>query len=638
MCGITGFIGFNLKAQIKDVGACMVDALSHRGPDDNGIWIDEDLKVFSGHTRLAILDLSLAGKQPLMSFCQRYVIVFNGEIYNHLFIRQLLEKEYGLINWRGHSDTETLANAFSIWGLEKTLKATRGMFALSLWDRQEKKLYLARDRMGEKPLYYGWIAGNFVYASELKSFHRFPQFEKKINQNALNQFLIYSAVPSPLSIYEDVYKLETGCYLEINYAKQVEIKSYWSLADLIRPEETEVIRDEKTAIRTVKNTLRDAVKLQMSSDVPLGAFLSGGVDSSTVVALMQEHSAQKVKTFTIGFDEKHYDESMYAAKVAAQLGTEHQCIVMNQQNLLDVIPKLPQIYDEPFADSSQIPTYLVSQVAKSSVTVALSGDAGDELFGGYTRYIKTPALWKKLSLLPYPIRKSLGKILSSQSSRIGNMTLLEKIGINSGLLAQRCYKLGKNFDLIRDIDDFYHSFLVNGHQLRSADIQKYFQLFSVEHIQHLSPRQRMMYYDSMHYLPNDILTKVDRAAMAVSLETRVPMLDPNVIELAWRLPEHMKFRHGQGKWILKQVLGQYLPSDLIHRPKMGFGIPLRTWLNTSLKDWAESLLSEEKLQEHGLLDTNTIRQLWINHSSGSVQQPSSLWNVLMFQAWYSEYH
>lgn len=636
MCGIVGFLGFQINKDLKKVTQFMLKSLVHRGPDSQDIWIDESHRVSLGHARLSILDLSKAGNQPMTSICQRYVIVFNGEVYNHLKIRAELESSHGTLPWKGHSDTETLVNALSFWGIEKTLKKSRGMFAAAIWDCSEKKIFLVRDRMGEKPLYYGWVKGNFIFSSELKSIRQFPGFEPQISQEALNGFLNYSAVPAPISIYKDIFKLKPGCILEINLNGQEDIYPYWQFEDVVHSGISAPYQDEHIAIQDLKNILFESVKMQMISDVPLGGFLSGGVDSSIIVALMQEISIGQTKTFTIGFEDEHYDESIYAKKVAQILGTEHHCVMMNSKNLLDVIPLLPKIYDEPFADSSQIPTFLVSKIAKQHVKVALSGDAGDELFGGYQRYIMAPNLWNKIEFLPFSLRKVLASVCFYQSHNLAKVLSWMQMSGGRDLIEQRVLKFSRNLKEVQSIDEFYHTFLVNGLDKNLNQAQKFISEFSSTRIRELSPQERMMYYDSLHYLPNDILTKVDRAAMSVSLETRVPMLDPSVIEIAWRIPQHMKFRNRRGKWILRQILSEYLPQELIDRPKMGFGIPLGNWLRTSLRDWAEELLSPQSLN-HGLLDAENIHKLWKEHIEGRVLHGSYLWNICMFQAWYKEY-
>lgn len=636
MCGIMGFIGFHLKKDINEVIDGMLDALVHRGPDANGRWVLEEHQLCLGHTRLSILDLSEAGSQPMTSHCQRYVMVFNGEIYNHLQMRVQLAQDNRLFSWKGHSDTETLLNAVSLWGVEKTLSMVRGMFVFALWDKLEKKLILARDRMGEKPLYYGWIKGNFVFASELKALCKFPQFSPKISSEALEAFMNYSAIPTPLSIYENIFKLQPGCILEMNLLQEKKIYPYWRFEEMVRTEVSSQYQNESLAIKDLKNTLMEAVEMQMISDVPIGAFLSGGVDSSLVVALMQQLSVGKVKTFTIGFSEKKYNESIYAETAAKHLGTDHHCVHMSSKNLMDVIPLLAKIYDEPFADSSQIPTYLVSKVAKEHVKVAISGDAGDELFGGYERYIMAPQIWKKLSILPFVFRKNLGHLCYHQSKNITRIYSLINKDTHVELMNQRISKFSGNLSHVKSIDEFYHAFLVNG-EIKSTNISKiFFSQFNSDILNQLSAQERMMVYDSLHYLPNDILTKVDRAAMSVNLETRIPMLDLSVLEMAWRIPRDMKFRNGQGKWILKQILSDYLPHELIHRPKMGFGIPLGDWLKTSLRDWVELLISKDALA-HECLDMMNIQKMWEEHLSGKRSHASYLWNICMFQAWYQEY-
>lgn len=636
MCGIVGFIGFELNQDPKFVLQQMIKALTHRGPDAKGVWINSQHQIALGHTRLSIMDLSDAGSQPMWSFCQRYVIIFNGEIYNHFELRKELEKTRAVSSWKGHSDTETLINAISIWGLEKTLKRTRGMFALALWDQQEQKLYLARDRVGEKPLYYGWVNGNFVFTSELKSLKKFPGFTSAISQQAFESFMIYRMVPGPLSIYEDIFKLEAGTILEMSLDKQTSCKEYWRFDDVACNFPRKTYRSEKNAIQECKTTLSDAIRLQLSADVPVGAFLSGGIDSSTIVALMQELSPTKVKTFSIGFNEKHFDESIYATEVAKRLGTEHHSEILQAEHVLEYIPQISRIYDEPFADSSQIPTFLVSKMARAHVKVVLSGDAGDELFGGYFRYLVAKNIWDKISFLPCSLRKKMGTFLENNVGVISKLLSMSHLLKNNALIENRLLKLSKMMVDIESIDKFYHSFLTHGGEIRLSHVNHFFSRFNLEKLQCLSAQERMMYYDSMHYLPNDILTKIDRASMSLGLETRVPFLDSRVIDFAWSLPQHMKIRRGETKWILRQVLSEYLPQHLINRPKMGFAVPLELWLKTHLRDWAESLISEDALK-HGYLNPQMVMGMWQDHLAGRSKYASQLWNILMFQAWYQEY-
>jgi asparagine synthase (glutamine-hydrolysing) len=647
MCGLAGFFssqGFHL-ADASAVMARMGNTLAHRGPDDAGSWLDGDAGIALVHRRLSILDLSPAGHQPMQSISGRFVLVFNGEVYNHLDIRQKLEKAHQApTGWRGHSDTETLLAAIEQWGLEQTLRQCVGMFALALWDRQERALALARDRMGEKPLFYGWQGDVLLFGSELKTLRAHPKFRSEIERNALPAYLRHGYIPAPWSIWQGIRKLTPGCTVRFwsgNLDVLQEPKPYWSLADTVAAGKADPFRgSDKDAIDELERKLRGAVAGQMVADVQLGAFLSGGIDSSTVVALMQAQSSRPIKTFTIGFSEAGYNEAEHARAVAKHLGTEHTELYVDAAQARAVIPDLPSMYDEPFGDSSAIPTHLVSQLARQRVAVSLSGDGGDELFGGYGRYFnqKGEHLWRAIRSLPAPLRALTVCLVRSNVFSLADDALLT-VGRTLGRPLVR--SLSAKTDLIaalarcRTQDDYYRVMMS---QWQSAPVvhhgEPYEGHLSLQH-PHLRTNliERMMFTDSLTYLPDDILAKLDRAAMAVSLETRVPMLDHRVVELAWRLPYQMKVRDGQGKWALRQVLYRYVPSALIDRPKMGFGVPVGEWLRGPLREWAEDMLDESKLTSQGLLDPRPIRMRWKQHISGAQNCRDSLWLVLMFQAW-----
>lgn len=665
MCGFVGILAVT-AANINDLEARvtrMAHAIRHRGPDDAGAWADVKAGIALGHQRLSILDLSPAGHQPMHAADQRRVIAFNGEIYNHLALRAALETEGAAPAWRGHSDTETLLAAFGHWGLDATLGKTVGMFALALWDKQERTLVLARDRFGEKPLYYGWAGGAFLFGSELKALRAYPGFDNPVCRQALAQYLGFMYVPAPLSIYRNIYKLEPGCLLQIQGVAPgspptqalrppasyhtLSLRRWWSLADAVVQGAQQPLRDEQEALQALEQGLQEAVRLQSLADVPLGAFLSGGVDSSTIVALMQQQSMRPVQTFTIGFHEKSFDESPYAAAVARHLGTEHAELRVSAQDTQAVIPLLPAMYDEPFADSSQIPTHLVCRVARQHVTVALSGDAGDELFGGYNRYFWGPRIWNRLAWLPYPLRMALGAAITTLPPSgwdvLGRPLNLLRSGTGGiACLGQKAHKLAARLHGLHNLDDLYRSLVTewpNGAQLVLSDTGEPLPSWSGMLEDPLpahgvdEAQLRMMYRDSMTYLPDDILCKVDRAAMAVSLETRVPFLDHRIAELAWRLPLDMKIRNGTGKWALRQVLYKYVPRELIERPKTGFGIPVGLWLRGPLREWAENLLAPSRLQQEGFFDPKPIRLVWQQHLGGQYDWTCRLWAILMFQAW-----
>ena len=692
MCGFTGFITTDHSVLTRAEAAVkkMALAIQHRGPDDTGAWFEASSGIALGFCRLSILDLSSAGHQPMLSASGRFVLAFNGEIYNHNDLRDLLSASnlFQHANpWRGHSDSETLLACIEAWGLEKTLQKAVGMFAIALWDTQARTLHLARDRFGEKPLYYGWInteSSNepaFVFGSELKALCAYPGFSNQVSREALALYMRFTYVPAPYSIYQNIFKLEPGCMLSLNTkinldrAKgckppdEVHVRNvlsaplrptsekdglsmhrWWSLASVVEVGVEKQISSEEDAIKSLEQLLIEAVRSQSLADVPLGAFLSGGVDSSCIVALMQAQSSKPVKTFTVGFEEAGFDETPHARAVAQHLGTDHNEFFVSAKQAQEVIAELPSMYDEPFADSSQIPTHLVCKAARQQVTVALSGDAGDELFGGYNRYFWGPRIWSRLAWLPYPARQALGAAIRSiptagwdeLSRRINAFLPESKNFVRAG---DRAHKLAARLVGVHNLDDLYNSLVsewqdpaqvvkCNGWEI-GVNLQVPASMLSdplpaVGAEQH---QLRMMYRDTMTYLPDDILCKVDRAAMATSLETRVPFLDHRVAELAWRLPLNMKIRDGQGKWALRQVLYKYVPKALIDRPKAGFAIPVGQWLRGPLRDWAEALLDEKRLEVEGYFYPKPIRDKWLQHLTGRYDHTPSLWAVLMFQSW-----
>lgn len=640
MCGIAGFLGSGLTSTNVDWARDMAHAIAYRGPDDAGVWADKDAGIVLAHRRLAILDLSSAGHQPMLSDCKRYVIVFNGEIYNHLVLRKELEKFQPI--WKGHSDTETLLMAIAVWGLDVALEKCVGMFAFALWDRENHVLTLARDRLGEKPLYYGMQNGVLLFGSELKALRAHPAFLGEIDRDVLALYLRYNYIPAPHSIYKGIHKLTPGAYVKFNKSFDAKMTIYWSANQVaVSGQKDQFLGDEKEAKQELAYLLNRSIGGQMMADVPLGAFLSGGVDSSTIVALMQTQSSRPIKTFTIGFSEEAYNEAEYAQAVAKHLGTEHTELYVSADQAMSVIPMLPGIYDEPFADSSQIPTWLISKLAREQVTVCLSGDGGDELFGGYNRYFLGQAIWRKLDLLPITLREVFAKGLTGISpeqwnSLMSNLQYLLPGRLRFGNPGDKLHKLAGVLrcdnpeSLYRGLISLWDEpgkIVLTSHEPTTllTDRNQWPELDDFV--------QWMMALDIQTYMPDDILVKVDRAAMSLSLETRVPFLDHRLVEFAWRLPLSMKIQNGQGKHVLRQVLYDYVPSTLIERPKMGFGVPLDSWLRGPLRDWAESLLNENRLIQEGFFEPIPIRKKWQEHLSGKRNWQYHLWSVLMFQSW-----
>jgi asparagine synthase (glutamine-hydrolysing) len=644
MCGITGFWNTSIEVsadKLQAIAQQMSDSMLHRGPDSGGIWVDESVGVALGHRRLAIVDLSPFGHQPMLSADGRYAIAFNGEIYNFLELRQELTKHGH--TFRGHSDTEIMLAGFIQWGVEAAIERFNGMFAFALWDRQKRLLHLGRDRLGEKPLYYGWIGQTLLFASELKALKAYPGFPAEINRDALTLFVRHNCVPAPYSIYKGIYKLPPATLLtwngKDNHPAPV---PYWSAKEAAEfGVANPFTGSEQEAIDQMEALLLDAVGLRMMADVPLGAFLSGGIDSSTVVALMQAQSSQPVKTFTIGFYEDGYNEAQYAKAVAQHLKTDHTELYVTPAEALAVIPKLPTLYDEPFSDASQIPTFLVSEMARRHVTVSLSGDGGDELFGGYNRYFWGRNIWQKVGWMPQALRQTAANALTSVSPQTWDRAL----GGLMNLLPSKYQASGSGFKAhklaevlaVSDPEAMYMGLVSHWKNPEALVIGGF------EPPTNLTDRQRwanvpsftesMMYLDTVTYLADDILVKVDRASMGVSLEGRIPFLDHRVVELAWRLPLSMKIRNNQGKWVLRQILDKYVPRNLIDRPKTGFGIPIDIWLRGPLRDWAEALLDEKRLQREGFFNPEPIRKKWEEHLAGDRDWQYYLWDILMFQAW-----
>jgi asparagine synthase (glutamine-hydrolysing) len=649
MCGIAGFWQ---KPDVCDtdrqrLAQQMAGALIHRGPDDQGVWSEATAGIALTHRRLSILDLSATGHQPMRSSSGRYVIAFNGEIYNWQALREALDKEDGAPAWRGRSDTEVMLACFERWGIASSLRRFVGMFAFALWDREQRALHLARDRMGEKPLYYGWTGGVFLFGSELKALRAHPRFTASLDPAAVELYLRYACVPAPCSIYAGIFKLLPGTLLTFS-AEQLArggegaAASYWSLSAIATEGTRQPFNGSaEEAAQVLERLLRAAVAGQMIADVPLGAFLSGGVDSSTVVALMQAQSASRVKTFTIGFTEQAYNEAGHARAVASHLGTEHTELLVTPQQALNVVPDLPAMYDEPFGDSSQIPTHLVARLARAHVTVSLSGDGGDELFGGYNRYTWGRRLRRYAGWLPQRGRQAMADAITRISPSTWDawyarvLPLMPK-AMRHTAAGDKLHKLAGLLGAGGD-SELYQQ-LVSLWQAEAwparADgaIPSVWAGCPVPSALSSLP-ERMMYLDALGYLPDDILVKVDRAAMAVGLETRIPLLDHRLVEFAWRLPLRLRMHGGKSKWLLRQVLYRHVPRELIERPKKGFGIPIDAWLRGPLRDWAESLLSEEALSASGLLNPAPIRRKWLEHQSGARNWQHPLWVILMLQAW-----
>jgi asparagine synthase (glutamine-hydrolysing) len=645
MCGLAGFLQ---KPKLDSVTSShlvdrMTAAIAHRGPDSDGIWLDTEAGIALGHRRLSILDLSPAGNQPMISPSGRYVLSFNGEIYNHRELRASLEAQRKAPNWRGQCDTETLAAAFDAWGIAATVRKAVGMFAIAIWDRERKVLTLVRDRLGEKPLFYGWQGNGrdrvFLFGSELKALRKHPSCGSEVDRGAITQLLRYGHIGGDNAVFVGIQKLTAGSLVEVSLeSPEPKTVRYWSGADVARQSATVRAPSGPDAIADLENLLTDAVSSQMMSDVPLGAFLSGGIDSSLVVALMQRHSARPVKTFTIGFHDARYNEAEYAKSVAAQIGTDHVELYVGESELRDIVPSLPEIYDEPFADCSQIPTALVAKLARSEVTVALSGDGGDELFGGYDRYRHGAKMMRFNRAVPQTARSLASSATRAVPQKVWDVLLDPLRSVPSGKEpnGQRMHRLA-DYARSRSVEElhrklvsrwrFPESVVIGGVEPRGPLDDAAIEFGS------LNDAERMMMLDMLTYLPDDILTKVDRASMWSSLECRAPFLDHRVVERAWSLPIDMKYRNGQSKWILRQILHKYVPRELTERPKMGFEVPLASWLRGPLKSWAGDLLATDRIKREGFFDAALLNRKWDEHLSGACNWGPQLWNVLMFQSW-----
>lgn len=649
MCGLTGFIALEgrLQSEHRQVIESMTDAISHRGPDRDGYWSDAEAGIYLGHRRLSIIDLSSAGDQPMASASGRYVIAFNGEIYNHQDLREALMKRGAAPEWRGGSDTETLLACLDAFGIRETLEVSEGMFAFAAWDRSERRLILARDRFGEKPLYYGFAGNVFLFGSELKALMQHPAWQGKLDGNVLEDYLRFGCVGGSECIFQEIEKLPPACSLtlsayDVAHRDCPSPSQWWSAADAAAEAMKDPTGSRSESVNLVEDSLGTSIKRRMVSDVPLGAFLSGGVDSSLITALMQQRSSQPVKTFSVGFDDARYDESHHAAAVADYLGTEHTTLMASSKMALDLVPRLPEMYDEPFADSSQLPTALICSLIREHVTVALSGDGGDELFGGYNRHVWVPKLWRKLRYLPHPARRVMARMLKAQSpsqydrwflgagravpSRFRVRTFGEKIHKLAYALDSATER--EVFNSVASMNPYAHEFLnsPNDPQGRAGD--------SLDAaLCEFRGAEWMLLLDTLRYMVDDVLVKVDRASMASSLEVRVPFLDSSLFRTAWRIPVREKMRGGQNKSILRDLLYRHVPRTLIDRPKMGFAIPLDQWLRGPLREWCDDLLSPESVVDLPMLNQGAIAWRWQEHQAGNGNHAQALWSVLQLLAW-----
>ena len=640
MCGISGIFSLSKKnPEVIKLVQSMNNSLKHRGPDDSGVWNENDFSCILAHRRLSIVDLSVTGKQPMISQSTRFIISYNGEVYNIQELKKILTENN--VTLRGHSDTELILELCEILGIENVLKKLIGMFGFALYDRKEKKIYLCRDRLGIKPIYWTLIKNNeFVFSSELKPLILHPLVSKKINRNTISNFLRHGYIPAPFSIYDNVFKLEPGKILEISKKDfNPKIQSFWNLQDIIKERKFDKKRNEQSYVTELDDLLNDSVSKRMIADVPVGSFLSGGIDSTTISAIMQKNSLNKIKTFSIGFKESDYNEAVYAKEIAHYLGTDHNELYLTAHEAQEFIPLIPRYFDEPFADSSQIPTYLVSKMAVQKVKVALSGDGGDETFMGYNRYMIAENMdW--IFRLPNFFKRIIIGIITLGSSNHWNM--LSRIFPKKMIPPQLGDKLYKLVKILKDEEpDFYRvlvssfdypdSYLISGTEEKGMIWENNFESYITEYV------ERLKLLDTLTYLPDDILTKVDRSSMAVSLEVRVPILDHRIVEFSWTLPKKIQIKKNQSKWILRQVLKKYIPEKFFERPKMGFGVPIDSWLRNDLKNWGSHLLSDEVFKKHKLLKKNDIQLMWRQHQSNEKNWQYPIWNVLMLHSWAEEY-
>ena len=632
MCGIVGLLedtGKGEKQTLEQQACRMAATLRHRGPNRGGVWTDSKTGISLGFRRLSILDLSEAADQPMTLDDGRHVIIFNGEIYNFKDLKLNLETEG--ITFRSQSDTEVLLRACMKWGIERTVKKCIGMFAFALWDREDRRLWLVRDRLGIKPLYYGHTGNRFVFASELKPFCELSDWNRKIDREALSLFCQFNYVPAPKTIYQNIYKLEAGCYLQVTAGSRPKITQYWDLRQYYENRSLDI--SEQDLISAVDDSLREAVGRRLVSDVPVGALLSGGLDSTAIVTMMSQIQEKRIRTFTIGFEDNAYNESDHAKKIAQYLDTDHTEVVMHPNKALDLISDIPNIFDEPFGDSSALPSYLVSALAQRDVTVALSGDGGDEVFFGYNRYKTAPKFWQKTSWMPHALRHFIGKTMQIPNARLWDQLVkLLPESKRPNTFGVKAHKLGA---ILQQADEkgVYQALVSHWQGLRPVKNGSLPHIADWHNTDKLGFAAEMAQQDSLTYLPDDILTKIDRVSMAVSLEVRVPMLDHHLVELMARVPSDLKLKNGVSKYILRQVLRQYVPNELMERPKMGFAVPLDLWLRGPLRDWAEDLLDERRLKNSGLFEPKVIRSAWRQHLDGFGNYQEALWGVLMAQAW-----